>query len=332
MKVGFWASSDDGSSWYRCDQPALALRWLGHDTWSSKVLPASVKTWSDVIVGSRITGDGPSQVWRELKAAGKRLVMDFDDDYWHIQPDNTKAYRFWRKPGLLERMAENVALADRVTCVSEPLAEVLRQWNPDVRVVPNGLHAALLSAPRRYDDPTVRVGWAGTASTITGLHLAARALNRIIDYTPPSGGTVQVGYVGATPEGLAQAGITPHPRIRSVEWIDQTDRYLRAVAGFDVWVAPYQDNDFTRAKFATKALEAGMLGIPLVVSAIRPYTDWITHGVDGFLVEHDHEWGRYLRRLVDDPGLRASVGSAARAKASRYVLQDVGRVWAEALA
>jgi glycosyltransferase involved in cell wall biosynthesis len=331
VRVAFWASSEDGSSWYRCDQPANALRWLGHHVWASKVLPASVKANSDVIVGSRVAGEGQTQAWRDLKARGKRLVMDFDDDYWHLQRDNRQAFEFWQRPGLLDRMAENVAICDRVTCVSEPLADVLRQWNPDVVVIPNGLHAALLSAPRRYDDPTIRVGWAGTASTITELHLAARALNRILDYTPPAGGRVEAGYIGATPESLARAGITPHPRARSVEWIDGNDTYLRAVAGFDIWVAPYRDTAFTRAKFPTKALEAGFLGIPLVASAIRPYTDWIEHGVDGFLVEHEHQWSAHLKRLVDDPALRARVGAAARSKASRYVLQDLGRRWEEAL-
>lgn len=337
MNIAFWAASEDGSSWYRCDQPANALRWREHTVWASKVLPESVRRWSDVIVASRVAKPGPTQVWHDLHAAGRHLVMDFDDDYWHLPPG--AARDAWTEPGVLDRLTANTRLAHRVTCASEGLAEVLRAIHPDVRVIPNGLHAQYLGAPRRYDSPHVRVGWAGTATSVTELHLAARALNRIVDYDADGRALVDAVYLGATPDLLAEQGIrVGRPRVSSIEWVDGTEQYLRALMGVDVLVAPYRSSPFNDAKFPTKCLEAGMLGIPLVASDIRPYRDWVGDlarpGENGvFLVDESrpYEWSRWLKALVDDPGLRAGVGAAGRARASANVLQDLGGLWESAL-
>lgn len=334
MRVSFLAASDDGSSWYRCTMPSMALGWRGHRTWTSTYLPPSVAVFSDVVIGSRVASTTATKAWRRMSRDGMPLVLDMDDDYFHLQPEHRAAWKAWHTDGMLDRLAENLAVADRVTCVSEPLADVLRAYNPDVRVVPNGLHASLLAAPRTYAHGRIRIGWSGSASSVTEVPLAARALNRIVDYTAGGRAQVDVAFLGATPEGLGDAGIHPHPRVRTVTWIHDNDLYLRAVMGYDIWVAPYRDIPFTRAKFATKALEAGMLGIPLIVSDIAPYRAWITDGVEGFLVPEDqpHLWGKYLKMLVDDPGLRETMGRAARVKASGYVLQDVGKHWEAACA
>jgi glycosyltransferase involved in cell wall biosynthesis len=292
-----------------------------------------VQQYSDVIVAHRVVRPRAVETWRNLKAAGKTLVMDFDDDYWHLNPEHA-AYRPWNLPGVLDTLTATTRLADRVTCASTGLADVLSGIHPDVRVIPNGLHAAYLRAPRTYDSGDVRIGWAGTASTVTELHMIARYLNRVVDYT--AGGTARVSavYIGASPEALAAQGIdVEHPRVRSIEWVFRTEDYLRAVMGVDILVAPYRDNLFNAAKFPTKALECGMLGIPLIVSPTRPYREWAQdpdreHGI---VLAEGHEWGRALRQLVEDPQLRAKVGRAGRARASRNILQDLGRVWEDAL-
>lgn len=337
MRVAFWAASEDGSSWYRAEQPAAALTWRGHTVWSSKVLAPSAAAFSDVIVGSRVVKPGPSEVWRSLRAEGRAfLVDDFDDDYWHLSHDNP-AHGPWNRPGVLEQLEANVRLSHRVTCVSEGLAAVLREMHDDVVVVPNGLHAMYLGAPRSYVQGRVRVGWAGTASTVGELHLCARALNRIVDYSAGGTAAVEVVFIGARPDQLHAQGIhVGRPEVGSVEWIDDTPTYLRALMGVDVLVAPYRDTPFHRAKFPTKALEAAFLGIPLIASDIPPYREWSERDGGGGLVLVDnarpHEWGRWLRMLIEDPDLRSAIGRAGRARAVHHILQgDIGDAWERAL-
>jgi hypothetical protein len=53
MRALFFTAADDGASWYRADQPAMTLRWSGHETWVSTLAIPSVIAKADVIVASR---------------------------------------------------------------------------------------------------------------------------------------------------------------------------------------------------------------------------------------------------------------------------------------
>lgn len=334
MDIAFWAAGDDGSSWYRVTNPASALTWRGHRVWASQVFPPSRQHSAEVVVASRIAKPGASLLWRRLKEHGKRLIVDLDDNYFGIEPDNP-AYAEWEPDGpLVRQLIENIGLADRVICASEHLARVVRQQtgHPDVRVIPNGLHAAILGWERNYEPERLTIGWAGTADTVRSLPQAARALNRILSYQG-TGTRPVLQIVGATREKAAEAGLT-HERINSVEWVDGNEHYLRWVNRFDIWCAPYNDTEYNRSKFPTKALEAAFLGIPLIASDTVPMREWVArHGDDcGIqLVSEPHEWGRALKALVDTPALRRHMGERAREVAAGYTLQGLGEVWEQAL-
>jgi hypothetical protein len=193
-----WSADEAGSSLYRAILPGMSLQWLGHAVSGGMRIP---EDWPalDAVVGCRVAKPEPSKMWRILKDEGKRLVLDLDDDYFHLDPVNRAAIRTWDRE-MLERLAANMQLADLVTCCSEPLAAVLRDYADNVRVIPNGLPAQYLGTPRDYEaaDRPVFVGWAGTSSTVAELPEAVRALNRISQYPRPGGG-VQVRLVGISP-------------------------------------------------------------------------------------------------------------------------------------
>lgn len=326
MRVHFWTADEAGSGWYRGHLPGIALHWLGHKVSVGMRIPVDEPL--DVVVGCRIAKPGPAKTWRELKDRGVRLVLDLDDDYFHLDPANRTAYELWTQPVMRQGLIDCITAADVVTVASEPLAAVLRDYHSDVRVIPNGLPAQYLATPRDYqaDGRPLSVGWAGTSSTIAELPLAARALNRIADYHRP--GCVQVRLVGVTPEQAMAAGMRGK-RVGALGWVSRQEHYLQAVGEFDVWCAPYRDVPFNRAKFPTKALEAGFLGVPLVASAIGPYAAAVRHGETGFLVPpgREHLFSRYLKQLVDEPGLRQRMGMTARAQASGSILQALNQQW-----
>jgi glycosyltransferase involved in cell wall biosynthesis len=307
----------------------MSLQWLGHAVSAGMRLP---KDWPalDTVVGCRVAKPEPTMMWQRLKEQGKRLVLDLDDDYFHLDPANQAAVRTWDK-AMLQRLADNMALADLVTCCSEPLAAVLRDYAADVRVVPNGLPAQYLGTPRDYQatDRPLSVGWAGTSSTVAELPEAVRALNRISSYPRPGGG-VQARLVGISAEHAMALGLKGR-QIGALGWVERHEHYMQAVGEWDVWVAPYRDIPFNRAKFATKFLESSMLGIPLIASDIEPYRRVIRHGENGFLVKREHEWGKYLKLLADNPELRQRIGMTARGEASASILQATNVQWQAAL-
>lgn len=331
MRIHMWTADMAGSGWYRGHLPGMALNWLGHQVSVGPRLPAD---WQqlDAVVGCRVAKPAPSQMWERMRERGVRLVLDLDDDYFHLDPLNRVAYDTWTEQSMRDGLLRNIRLADAVTVVSERLAAVLREHHPDVRVIPNGLPAQYLGLPRDYeaDGRPLAVGWAGTSSTIAELPLAARALTRIAEYPRPGG--AQVRLVGVTAKQAIERGMRGG-RVGALGWVDRPEHYIQAVAGFDVWVAPYRDIPFNQAKFPTKALEAGFLGVPLVASAVGAYTEAVRHGETGFLVPpgREHLFGRYLKQLADDPGLRRRMGEAARAQASGSILQALNQRWQDAL-
>lgn len=312
---------------YRGHLPALGLSWLGHDMSVGPTLPEELP---DTVVGCRVALPRPVQLWRELGEQGVRLVLDLDDDYLNLDPTNP-ACSTWANPELREGLLAAIKLADTVTVCSPYLVRALSEYHGDVRLVLNALPAQYLGWPRDYDRAEVTVGWAGTASTVAELPLAARALSRISEYSGGSGPAMTL-LIGITAMQGKAAGLYGD-RVLARGFVPKFEDYLAAVARFDVWVAPYRNTPFNRAKYATKSLEAGMLGIPLVASAIEPYAAAIRHGETGFLVPvgQEHLFGRYVKQLVDDPGLRQRIGLAARAEASASILQTRNQEWEKVL-
>jgi hypothetical protein len=139
-------------------------------------------------------------------------VADLDDDYWAMGEENTLAYQSWHLDNdgaLLRGLEAGCRLADVVTVASEGEAEaVIRNAGVEpskVRVVPNGLHASILGLPRDYEngfsnDGVLTIGWAGTASSIQGLDLCARALGRVVT---KYGKRVRVRLVGFQPSAAS---------------------------------------------------------------------------------------------------------------------------------
>jgi glycosyltransferase involved in cell wall biosynthesis len=298
---------------------------------------------ADVIVGSRVANPGASRLWLDLagRPTRPRLVLDLDDAYFALDPSNP-ASGAWDVPQL-NRLARSILAADVVTVASQALAEHVERFvgRPsgkalDIQVVPNGLHAGWLGTPRDYeaDQRELIVGWSGTASSARDFDLVAHALARIVEY---GDGQVKLRLVGL-PDGHPVVGTLArriparlHDLVEGVPWVQHGQPYLSAVAAFDVWVAPYRPDPFVEAKFPTKALEAGFLGIPLVCSDVRPYREWDQDEHRGTALVGEHQpwmWGRYLKTLVDSASTRRAMGEAGRSRAALNIMQSVGQSWA----
>lgn len=96
-----------------------------------------------------------------------------------------------------------------------------------------------------------------------------------------------------------------------------TLQYLQAAA--DLILAPLVIDDFTNCKSGLKVFEAGVVGTPACASPSSAYCEAIVDGTTGFVCRDAKDWLAALEWLAASEDVRASMGTAARAKAlARY--------------
>lgn len=300
-----WRAKGDGTGEVR--QPEFtAARMEGHD----------------VIVGQRLDNFAGLGVWRRARKPGTRLVYEVDDDIFSIEQVNFGAWQHFGKAINREAVASYAQLADLVTVTTEPLAQTMRQFNPNVAVINNHVPGWVLDLPAPAGDRPA-VGWHGGVSHGMDIQIVGAPLRRFLQRNP--------GW-DAVLIGADYRPTVKHERCGFIPWThitDDAEGFYRSL-DFDIGLAPLRWSKFTAQKSHIKALEYAARGIPVIATDAEPYRDLVLHGVTGFLVKRDHEWLKYLEELAGDAGLRAEMGAKAKEAARGWVIEQGWRKWADA--
>jgi glycosyltransferase involved in cell wall biosynthesis len=275
----------------------------------------------DVIVAQRWNTHKGLGVWRRARSPYSRLVYELDDDVLHITPDNWGAYHLYGKPEVRDAVIHGAETADLITVSTEPLAQVMREYNGNVAVLPNAIPGWVLALPR-VQRGRPRIGWTGGASHGVDIGLVADPVRRFLKRF--GGWDLHLGGTDYRPTFQAPAG-----RVHYEKWVqvNEDPEGFYSSIDFDIGLCPVWPTTFSDSKSAVKAIEYGARGIPAICSDVPAYRPVIEHGVNGFLVKHDHEWLKYASELAGDEGLRAKMGEAARDMARRHLIEDRWTDW-----
>lgn len=323
MKIFFWAADSSGCAYYRCELSAAQLAKRGHEVLVNTVMPPEWLSYADIIVGQRVCQPGVTTRWQQLAKEGRvKLVYEIDDDLLDIDHWNGPAHSFFGKPEIRANVIRNIEAADLVTVSTAQLAEVVSEYNRNVAVLPNCIPEALLTTHRPVAEQTT-IGWSGGASHKLDLAELGSALTQFIRRYPE----VSLHVIGDAAARLQLTG--PGDKARFTPWIESVPGFHAAI-DFDIALAPLRPSKFNRSKSAIRCLEAAALGIPVVASDFGPYADFVRHGETGFLVSRPHEWGKYLKQLLD-PSVRLEMGANARKLAERHTIESNIELWEKAL-
>lgn len=317
LTADFW-----GCGWYRLHVPGLALAAKGYDVVMEDELPPNVLDHFDTFVMQRQYRPDMVPIIQTLKAMGKAVIGELDDDFWHLH-DDSPVLGFWYENNKerLREMERFLGECDFLTTSTKTLAQVLRQFNPKVKVLPNMLPTSQWQArhePRK--DGQLVIGWAGGEPHGKDVAILAGTMEQIVEEYP---------HVELHLCGMRAYPFRPHPRIKALTPVT-IEHYPRLLAGFDIGLAPIVDSPFNRAKSDLKFIEYGMVGIPAVLSKVEPYARTVKHGENGFLAQNPKDWLKFLKRLVEDEQLRTDVAKAAHEYAlTRTVEKNIG-LWEEA--
>lgn len=331
MKIFAGHDGGSGCSWYRMEMPLRELEAASDDievTFAGAgygkgppPVTASMLQGHDVIVAQRWNTHKGLGVWRRARSPYSRLVYELDDDVLSVTPDNWNAYQLYRKPEIRDAVIHAAETADLVTVSTGPLAAVMRQFCPDVAVVPNAIPGWVLALPRT-PRARPRIGWTGGASHGVDIGLVADPVRRFLRRHP--GWDLHIGGTDYRPTFAA-----PADRMFYGKWVqvNEDPEGFYSSIDFDIGLCPVQPTVFNDSKSAIKAIEYGARGIPAICSDVPAYRPVIEHGINGFLVKRDHEWLKYASELAADDGLRDRMGEAAREMARRHLIEDRWRDW-----
>lgn len=324
LDVYGWLADRTGCGTLRIQLPLTELRTRGMTCgWSERLdtglLPRT-------LMGQRICLPRPSGMWQRVaKHPGRpKLVFELDDNLWDIEASSPAAHAFFNGPGILDDLNANIRAADVVTVTVEALADVVRPHNPTVEVIPNYLPQWLLEHERPQQEGKVTIGWGGSSTHQMDWDVCGQQVRRYLDRAPAN---VEFHTMG---NDYSKQFRIPRDRVRVTPWTNSVPEYWRSI-DYDIMLAPLRAAIFNQGKSNLRVLEAAFLGIPVIASDYGPYAEFVEHGVTGLLARHDHDWGRHLRALVEDPAMRAEMGAAAKLKAALWTIEGNAGQWEKVL-
>lgn len=221
---------------------------------------------------------------RELIRRGYLVVAEIDDDplRWREYHEANGFFAF--------------SACHAVQTSTEPLAEYLRQFNPQVAVFPNQLAWLPPFRPVRRTEP---------------LTLFFGALNREEDWQPilPALNRLLQNYgdrlrVKVIHDRLFYDALTtPHK-----DYIPfcPYEKYLEVLQSCDIAILPLEPTRFNTMKSDLKYLECAANSVAVLASP-TVYAGSIRHGQTGFLYHSPEEFGQHFTRLIEDVCCRESM-------------------------
>jgi glycosyltransferase involved in cell wall biosynthesis len=286
---------------------------------------------ADVVVLQRCLDRRIVEMIPHLQAQGIAVVVEIDDDFTCIDPDNVahKAADPAEHPDRnYYHLVHASSIADLVTVSTGALA---RRFGGQgrVAVLPNCIPASYLNEPGRRTlagkawtrGHKVRVGWSGSVDTHPGdLNVTGGAVGLILH---EQRGTAHFSVVG-TGKGVREA-LFLHDEPTKTGWVTLTD-YPKAVAQLDLGIVPLKASAFNRAKSWLKGLEMAACGVPFVASTTPEYERLAKHGA-GRLAARPRDWGRELSRMIRDHAWRAEVAERGKDTAARWTIEEHAPAW-----
>lgn len=326
MKIFGWGADNSGPAWYRLRVPLEEMaRHTEHDVTIDHTMPDWVMEEADVVIGQRVCKPAATSRWLRMASGvyGHRplMVFELDDDLWDLDRGNVPAWNFYRSaPELLENLKVCAAAADLCTVSTEPLADVVRKYNPNVVVLPNQLPALAFvpDALQAIQGPW-RIGWGGGASHADDVEEMTGALRYHFRWHPEDVFVNMGTLFGSVRRAAGERLVHQH-------WTDDMAEHYRRVARLDVGLAPLRPSLFNRSKSEIKFLEYAAAGAACVASRVGPYERAIADGHTGFLASRQNEWGAGLL-LFRDPTERLGYAANALAYARTRHIENHWQSW-----
>lgn len=194
---------------------------------------------------------------------------------------------------------------DLVTTTTEKLAEHARKFNKNTYVNDNTINFDHWWRLNNKENSPLRVVWQGSPSHYADWYTIKVPLQRLMDEFDFELIMLGSNYTGIfKPEHLS--------RVRSLPWVPfDAHSYRMMSLQADIGIIPLADEPFNHYKSAIKWYENAAMGVPSVVSLVKPYSDSITDGVNALGYKTSNQFYDQMKKLLTDAKLRKDIAEKA---------------------
>ena len=329
MAVYFLTTKTRACAYYRCELPARALAEVGVrsvtepgvDVDPIDFMPKGHENFP-VWVFQIPHGKGMPGLARRLKAAGKVLIVEFDDNYFSLPTDNPQILGDTLNPEVIEIRKEVASLADMVTVSTPELIEVYRPYCDNVVWLPNCIDLDDFPEPKDKGERII-VGWAGAIGDDNTRTFASNMAQLVHDFD-------HVDLAIGGDKRVFDKIIVPPERKRYLG-ICSVEEFPEMINNFDIAVIPLAKNTFNDGKSELKGLQYGALKIPFLASDVAPYRRFCEIAQDDrFLIKKEKHWLPRLKELIADRALQQELGLVVHDVATRRQIKYHIGEWIEA--
>ncbi|CAM4340822.1 Glycosyltransferase involved in cell wall bisynthesis [Corallococcus soli] len=318
---------------YRVDQKVAMFHRLGYEVtvlpWNDHVECKTALQFHGLVIYYRVPAF-PSVVetLEETKRLGIPHFFDVDDLIFDVEEyqrnSNVQRLPQEERDLLLSGAAlyrKTLSLCEHGIASTPTIAEHMARVVPGkVYVVENCLDDGILELAREMEqrpfsvDPgTITIGYgSGTRTHDADFTIAADAILAVMERHA----NVRLAIHGflELPKDFERVS----ERVFRIPFLDADD-YLRALASWQISIAPLEPTVFNDAKSNIKFIEASIFRVPAVCSGAGPFREIVEHGRNGMIATTREEWESALSALVEDAALRQRLGEEAhRSVMARY--------------
>lgn len=302
MNIFSITKKENGCDYHRIIQP---LKYM--DITESPIEKA------DIVIFNRYSGKDISRLLSLKKRYGFKIVCDLDD-FWELYPNHIYSSH-WRASGMKQSIMESLYNSDMVFVTTNRLAEVVKDFNKNIEVIPNGLpfgYEQFTNYKERTDK--LELLYTSGSSHFWDLlelknlfyKIAREPLRKEMTFS-------LAGYsdkndndkkLWTSMESIMTANNRlEYKRKGSLPLEEYMNHYNTA----SIAIAPLQNNYFNRFKSNLKIIEAGCKNIPIITAKSPPYSDELSP-VSCLEASTVKEWYESIEKLIKNPTYREELG------------------------
>lgn len=275
---------------------------------TGEIVIHEIKEDIDVLVLQRPVKKYVTALIKQAKEQGIAVVVDIDDHFHALHPQNRAARSLSPENNPLENIdwvLEATKEADLVTASTPSLAAFYGGSERGV-VIPNYVPASIEQYKVSNHSP-LRLGWSGTIQTHpTDLQVTGGGVGTAIKRN-----NAEFFVVGDGRNVSVALGLDGRLPVKDSGWVALDDYYETLAKNIDVGVVPLDAIEFNEAKSWLKGIELAALGIPFVASPTSEYLKLAELGV-GTIAENPAQWYKKLNTWINNPRKRVSDGNRYR--------------------